>query len=419
VWDRGTFEPADGKDLRKMLERGDLHVDLHGEKLRGRFALVRSRDSEQWLLIHKHDDAAVDGWDPEDFPKSVKSGRTNDEVAARPDALWRSGAPAADAEVRLRAFEGPTQDQLAALDTLEREGDWEVGERVVHLTNLDKMLFPGRDGEPDVTKREFIAYFARVAPTMLPYLADRACNAHRSPNGAGAKGFWEKEVPSHAPEWLHRWHNDEADAGESQWYAVLDEVAALVFMGNQAALELHPWTSRLANVHEPTWALIDIDPGASTTWDELLVLARLFRTALEHLDVVARPKVTGGRGVHIYVPIRGGYSFDDTRAWVEKLSRVVGNTVPDLVSWKWQKSDRDGKARLDFTQNAINRTLVAPYCTRPSPGAPVSVPLEWDELDDPDLRPDRWTIRTICDRLEQQGDPFAELLGVQQDLPPL
>jgi bifunctional non-homologous end joining protein LigD len=333
--------------------------------------------------------------------------------------MWRSGSPAEHAEVRLRAFEGPTPDELAALDDIEREGDWEVGGRVVHLTNLDKVLFPGRGRERGVTKRELIAYFARIAPTMLPYLADRACNAHRYPNGAGSKGFWEKEVPSHAPEWLHRWHNDEAEPDESQWYAVLDEVAALVFMANQAALELHPWTSRISNTHEPTWALIDIDPGTSTSWEELLVLARLYRTALEHLGVIGCPKVTGGRGVHIYVPIRDGYSFDDTRAWVEQLSRVVGNTVPDLVSWKWQKSDRGGKARLDYTQNAINRTLVAPYCTRPAPGAPVSVPIEWDELDDPELRPDRWTIRTVCERVEEKGDPFAELLGVQQDLPPL
>ena len=101
------------------------------------------------------------------------------------------------------------------------------------------------------------------------------------------------------------------------------------------------------------------------------------------------------------------------------MSRAVGATVPELVSWKWTKNDREGKARLDYTQNAVNRTLVAPYSARPAAGAPVSVPLEWDELDDPDLRPDRWTIRTVLERVRRVGDPFASLYEVEQSLPKL
>jgi bifunctional non-homologous end joining protein LigD len=190
-------------------------------------------------------------------------------------------------------------------------------------------------------------------------------------------------------------------------------------MANYGAIELHPWTSTAERPHEPTWALIDIDPGTKTTWDEVLALARLFRTALDHLDVVAGPKVTGQRGVQIWVPIRDGYTFDDTRAWVEKLSRAVGATVPKLVSWRWTKQDRGGLARLDYTQNAINKTLVAPWSARPAAGAPVSVPLRWEELDDPSLRPDRWTVRTALDRLGEVGDPLRDLIGVEQDLPAL
>src|SRR5207249_9307048 len=108
-----------------------------------------------------------------------------------------------------------------------------------------------------------------------------------------------------------------------------------------------------------------------------------------------------------------------TRAWVETVSRAVGNTMPDLVSWEWEKDKRAGLARLDYTQNAINKTLVAPFSTRPAPGAPVSVPITWDELDDPELRPDRWTIRTVLDRLEKVGDPLRPLIGLQQSLPTL
>ena len=159
--------------------------------------------------------------------------------------------------------------------------------------------------------------------------------------------------------------------------------------------------------HQPAWALIDIDPGPETAFEDVLVLARLHRTALEHLGVIGRPRVSGRRGIQISIPLAQGYTFDQTRGWVETLSRAVGATVPELVSWSWHKDDRRGLARLDYTQNAINRTLVAPYSTRAAPGAPVSVPLEWDELDDPDLRPDGWTIRTVLDRLEARGTRSA------------
>ena len=149
----------------------------------------------------------------------------------------------------------------------------------------------------------------------------------------------------------------------------------------------------------------------------MVVLARLFRAALDHLGVVGYPKVSGKRGVQIFVPVTRGYTFDDTREWVEALSRAVGDSVPELVSWKWHKHERRGLARLDYTQNAINKTLVAPYSVRPVAGAPVSAPIEWDELDDPDLRPDGWTIRSIVERIDRIGDPFATALGHEQRLP--
>ena len=231
------------------------------------------------------------------------------------------------------------------------------------------------------------------------------------------KGFWQKAIPSHAPEWLERWRNTEADPGETEWYVVADSAAALGWLANSGAVELNPWTSTIPRVHEPTYALIDIDPGEDSSLDDVLVLARLFRAALDHLGVVGYPKVSGKRGVQIFVPVSRGYTFDDTRGWVEALSRAVGDSVPELVSWKWHKHERRGLARLDYTQNAINKTLVAPYSVRPLAGAPVSAPIEWDELDDPDLRPDGWTIRSIVDRIDRVGDRFATALGHEQRLP--
>ena len=429
VWDRGHWTPAKDGDPAKAIAKGELHFDLEGEKLRGRFVLVRTdrgtkqSGKDQWLLLHKNDDFAVEGWDPEAFPESVKSGRTNDEVAASPDALWRSDLPAADAEQTLRVdvpdWQPPTHDELAALDALRKEGKWVLQGQELRLTNLDKVLFPARDEEPPVTKRDLIRYAAQIGPWLLPYLWDRPLNLHRYPNGVDKPGFWHKAVPSHAPAWLTRWHYEDADPDETQWYFVADSVPALAWLANYGAIELHPWTSSVRNPHEPTWALIDIDPGTETSWDDVIVLARLYRTALEHLGVQGQPKVTGQRGIQVWVPIAPGYTFDDTRKWVETISRAIGATVPDIVSWEWTKSARQGRARLDYTQNAINKTLVAPFSPRPSPGAPVSVPIEWDELDDDELRPDRWTIRTVLDRLAERGDPLRPLIGMQQQLPAL
>jgi bifunctional non-homologous end joining protein LigD len=287
------------------------------------------------------------------------------------------------------------------------------------VTNLDKVLFPARGRGKPITKRDLVRYSARIAPVVMPYLTGRAVNLHRFPDGAQAGGFWQKELPDHAPDWLPRWRNPEADPGESQTYLVVDEPAALVWAANFGALEWHAWTSRTDRPHQPTYALVDIDPGDRTGWDDVLALARLHRTAFEHLGVVARPKVTGRRGIQVWIPIARGPSFEETRGWVERLSRSVGAVVPELVSWKWQVRERGGLARLDYTQNAINKTLVAPYSPRPEPGAPVSAPIEWDELDDPTLRPDGFTIRTVLDRLAERGDPFREVLANGQRLPPL
>ncbi|MDT8915932.1 DNA polymerase ligase N-terminal domain-containing protein [Amycolatopsis sp. PS_44_ISF1] len=423
VWDRGTWEPVDTDDPEQALADGNLHFDLFGDKLAGRFVLVhpgRDGDGKQWLLLHKQDGHARSGWDAEDHPKSVKSGLTNDEVAAAPAARWHGDRPAAEAEEPvLPVFEGPTEEELSALDALGARGGWTVGGRKLSLTNLDKVLVPGREDEEPITKRELIRYYASIAPVMLPYLAGRPLNTQRFPGGTGKPGFWHKEVPEHAPSWLPRWHNEAAAAEEVQQYLVPGAAADLAWLANFGSLELHAWTSRIPDVDRPTWTLFDIDPGPETSFDDVLVLARLHRTALEHLGLAGRPKVTGQRGIQVWVPVEPRYTFAETRAWAETVSKTIGKTVPELVSWAWRKDRRGGLARLDYTQNVHNKTLVAPYSVRPRPGAPVSVPLEWDELDDPDLRPDRWTIRTVADRVTTVGDPFSALLGLAQRLPEL
>jgi bifunctional non-homologous end joining protein LigD len=422
VWDTGTWRPREGDDPEATIAAGELHADVFGEKLRGRFALVRRGppgQREQWLLVHKRDEHAVAGWEPGDHPRSVLTGRTNDEVLADGDRLWRSDLPADQAEVVLKPSPTDVQEALEGLEELGGQGTWRLFGRALKVTNLDKVLFPGRDGARPVTKRELLGYTAAIAPTVLPYLTGRALNMRRHPNGADTKGFWHKQRPGHAPPWSGSLDKPGAHPGGAKTSAVLDEPAAVVWAAQFGALEWHAWTSRTDRPHAPTYALVDIDPGADTSWDDVLVLARLHRDAFAHLGVAAFPKVTGSRGIQVWVPITRGPSFEDTRTWVEGLSRTVGAVVPELVSWKWEVRARRGKARLDYTQNAINKTLVAPYSPRAAAGAPVSAPIEWAELDDPELRPNGFTIRTMLDRIAERGDLFSPLLTTEQQLPAL
>jgi bifunctional non-homologous end joining protein LigD len=423
VWDRGTWELHGEKDPLQALADGELHLELFGEKLRGRFVLVhtdRKGDArENWLVLHKRDDAARDGWDPEDHPRSVLSGRDNDEVAADRDRVWDRHGEAGTAGAAPEAFRAATAEELAALEALPAKGTWTIQGRELALTNLDKVLFPAREGGAEVTKRALVRYYASMAPWILPYLAARPLNLHRYPDGVTRKGFWQKQAPKYTPEWIARWRNEEADPGESTDYLVVDSTAGLAWLANHAAVELHPWTSKIPDVHHPTYALVDLDPGDRTTWDELLTLARLHRTALDHLGVRGYPKTSGRRGLQIFIPIEPRYSFDETREWVAQLSRAVGGVAPDLVSTRWEKQSREGRARLDYTQNAINKTLVAPYSVRAAPGAPVSVPITWDELDDPELRSDRWDLGRAPERTTAIGDPMAPMLTDRQRLVPL
>jgi bifunctional non-homologous end joining protein LigD len=310
--------------------------------------------------------------------------------------------------------------ELAALDRIDGEGEWEIAGRTVRLTNLDKVLFPGDParGIVPATKRDLIRHYALAAAQLLPLLADRGVSVRRFPDGVSREGFWQKDLPGHTPSWVGRWtYRHHAEGPKT--YPVVSEPATLAWLAQEAAVELHPWTSPTATPEQPSYALIDIDPGTDTSWEETLVLARLFRVALEHLGIVGLPKLTGGRGIHVWVPIRPGYTFDDTREWVERLSRAVGSSAPDLVSWEWSKRARRGRARLDFTQNALNRTLAAPYSVRAAPNAPVSAPIRWEELGDPSLVPDRWTIRDIPARLRTVGDLYASARSLAQELPPL
>jgi bifunctional non-homologous end joining protein LigD len=381
----------------------------------------------EWTADNLLRQAAFKGFEIDRDPRAVVRERataTATATARAEEAAHSAAEPAPRPRKRGTKRSAPAaadvagDDPVPQLEGLGATGTLLIDGVEVRVTNLDKVLFPAREGEEPVTKRDLLRYHLTVGAAMIPYLDGRGTTVHRYPDGVEKGGFWQKDLPGHTPPWVNRWRYVHEKEGPKH-YPVVDRRGTLVWLAQEAAIELHPWTSRTDAPDMPTYALIDVDPGPDTTWDEVLELTRLYRAALQHVGVRGLPKVTGKRGIQVWIPVRDGYSFDDTRDWIEALSRAIGATVPDLVSWEWSKRARHGKARLDYTQNAINKTLVAPYSPRPAPGAPVSMPIAWDELEDPELRSDRWTIRTAAERLAERGDLFAPALTERQELPSL
>jgi bifunctional non-homologous end joining protein LigD len=426
--DEPPFDPAPAKDYR-----GRWGGDLKGVVWVKPEVVIRA-ELGGWTRDNLVRQAAYKGLDEGGKPPTqvVRERPVDAETTVEAAEKTMPDDDAAPVRAASPTFAPATPAELEALDAIKTEGVWSVGGRDLKLTNLDKVLFPPKPGDPEpdgskpkrgalpapVTKRELVRYFASIAPAMLPHLAERPLNLHRYPNGPAAPGFWQKNVKD-KPAWVRTWTEVGVEDRGANEHVIADQAGTLAWLGNLAAFEVHAWTTRLDDLEHPTFALIDIDPGEATTWDQTLTLARLFRAALQHLQVRGYPKTTGRRGIQVWIPVEPRYTFRQTSDWIEALSHAVGATVPELVSWEWAKNRRGGKARLDYTQNASIKTLVAPYAVRPADGAPVSTPITWDELDDPELRSDRWTIRTAVERVARLGDLFAPAQTDRQVLPPL
>jgi bifunctional non-homologous end joining protein LigD len=292
----------------------------------------------------------------------------------------------------------------------------EIDGRQVEVTNLDKVLFPN-DG---YTKRDLIDYYVRISSWLLPYTQDRPMSMHPYPDGIGhGKAFWQKDVPEWAPDWLRTFRYEAIEDRKILRWGLINDLPSLVWVANHASIELHPWTSRHDQPEYPDWALFDLDPSEPAGFEECRQIARLLKLALDRLELRSYLKTTGQRGLQIYVPIVRRHKYDVVREWVHTIGELVREVRPDIVTDQWDTRRRAGKVRIDYTQMVIGKTLVAPYAVRPRDGAPVSTPLRWEELDDPGLRPDGWTIRTIFDRLEAVGDVWEGALAFDQELPDL
>jgi len=311
-------------------------------------------------------------------------------------------------------WDGPAPDIEEALQRLQHckaNDHWELQGRRLRLTNLDKVFWP----EQGYTKRDLIAHYVRFGDLLLPYLRDRPLSTHIFPDGITGAHFWRKDKPSHAPEWVKSWRYEGEDASKD--WILPTEIATLAWVANAGVIDLHPWHSRWDAPFQPDWAVFDLDPFEPLTFRDVVDIAKLVKAALDHFGLRGLAKTSGQTGLQIYVPVRRGPGYDVVRTWVEQVARAIGRVEPKRITWDWAVSKRTGKLRIDYTQNIVNKTLAAPYSLRPERGAPVSMPIAWEELDDPGLRPDGWTIRTAEARVREVGDLFRSVLRGDQDLP--
>jgi bifunctional non-homologous end joining protein LigD len=283
------------------------------------------------------------------------------------------------------------------------------GRYSVETSSEDKVLFP----DAGITKGQLIDYYEAVADTMLRHLRDRALTLHRFPDGIDADGFYQQQAGDYFPDWITR--KTLSKEGGEVAHVVCDKAATLVYLANQACITPHCWLSRIDEPDQPDRIVIDLDP-ADDDFGKVREAARLVADAFDDLGLAVFLQVTGSRGIHVVAPIRRGPGFDDVRKRVREIADRLADEHADRLTVEQRKNKRGKRIYLDTSRLAYGQTMVAPYAVRAKPGAPVATPIKREELDDEDLSPRRWTIDTVLDRLDAEGDLWDGIGRAARDL---
>ncbi|SEO80499.1 non-homologous end-joining DNA ligase [Actinacidiphila rubida] len=273
-----------------------------------------------------------------------------------------------------------------------------AGGRTVEIHRPSKVLFPG-DG---FTKGDLADYYRGVARRMVPQVRGRPLMLERHPGGIDDHGFIQKDVPRYFPRWVHRVELPKQEGG-TVTYAVCDDKATLVYLADQACITPHRFLSTAGHPDRPDRLIVDLDP-AGHDFGPVRTAALLLRDLLDDLGLPSTVMTTGSRGLHVVVPLDARAGFDETRAFARDLATLLAARHPDTLTTETRKQARRGRLYLDVQRNAYAQTAVAPYAVRALPGAPVAAPLTWEDVEDPDLTPRRWTIDSVDELLK--GNPW-------------
>jgi bifunctional non-homologous end joining protein LigD len=286
-----------------------------------------------------------------------------------------------------------------------------VGERELTVSNLDKVLFP----ESAFTKGQLLDYYAKVAPVMLPHVTDRPLTMKRYPDGVGGKFFYEKHVPSHAPDWVHTVEVPTREGGREVEYAVVCDLPSLVWAANLGTIEFHVPLWRVGRRRRlpapPDFMVFDLDPGEGTTLVECCQVALLIDENLQQQGLTSRVKTSGSKGLQVYASLGGKPSWDASRAGAHDMALALERENPALVTSKMRKTLRRNKILIDWSQNHPAKTTIAAYSVRARPQPSVSTPVTWKEVQrcvksgDPTTL--EFTTTDVLVRIEKHGDLFS------------
>ena len=285
----------------------------------------------------------------------------------------------------------------------------------VKLSNLDKVFFP----DEGITKGDLVDYYRAVAPSIVPHLRDRAFTMRRYPDGAFGKAFFQKDAPSHMPDWIPRFHvqvSTREAPRRTKWIdaPVVNDEDALIWMVNMGCIDMNTWYSRIDKPDRPDFVLFDLDPSPDVGFTETVEVALLVKQALDALGLVSFPKTSSAEGIHVLVPVERRYTHEDTRQFSEIVAGAIARTHRGLATTEWTKSKRRG-VLIDSNQNGEGKTIASVYSVRPRAGAPVSTPLRWDEVKE-GLDPASFTMDVVLERLRKLGDLFEGVLTTRQRL---
>jgi bifunctional non-homologous end joining protein LigD len=322
-----------------------------------------------------------------------------------------------DGRLRAPSYKGLREDKPA--EDVRREvpiaDRITKGSRELKLSNLDKVFFPVEG----ITKGDLLEYYRAVAPALLPHLRDRPFTMVRWPDGIEAGRFFQKDAPSHMPEWIPTFRT-QVSTRESprrkKWvnFPIVNDELALLWMVNMGCIDMNAWYSRVDKPDRPDFVLFDLDPSPDVGFKETVQVALLVKQALDAFGLVGFPKTSSAEGMHVLVPVERRYTYDDTRQFAEIVAGAIARTNRGLATTEWTKSKRRG-VLIDSNQNGEGKTIASVYSVRPRAGAPVSTPLRWSEVTE-ELDPLSFTMPVVLDRIRKQGDLFEGVLNTRQRL---
>jgi bifunctional non-homologous end joining protein LigD len=322
-----------------------------------------------------------------------------------------------DGRLRAPSYQGLREDKSAV--EVRREDDLpstiRKGNRELKLSNLDKVFVP----DEGITKGDLIAYYRAVAPVLVPHLKNRPFTMIRYPDGIKGKHFFQKDAPSHMPEWIPRYRalvSTRESPRQKKWvnFPLVNDELALLWMVNMGCIDMNAWYSRVDKPERPDFVLFDLDPAPDVGFKETVEVALLVKQALDAFGLVGFPKTSSAEGMHILVPVERRHTFADTRRFAEIVAGAISRAHRGLATTEWTKSRRRG-VLIDSNQNGEGKTIASAYSVRPRPGAPVSTPLRWEEVN-ADLDARAFTMEVVLERVAEHGDLFEGVLTQKQKL---